>query len=225
MKTSRTNIQGIECLEVTGQDPEVAVVFLHGYGANMNDLFPLWEMWHAEKFNWYFPNGVGTLNMGGYEGRSWFSIDIQKLEESMRTGKPRDMKNTIPPEFDSTMSQLEHFITELSKKHKTIILGGFSQGAMCASHLAMKANLKIDGMVLLSGCLLAEAKLPKSAKSIPFYQAHGTGDPVLDIGGARELEAKLLSMNFQGKLVTFNGGHEIPMSVINDVKVFLKQFS
>lgn len=225
MKINRTDIVGVECIEVVGEDPSVGVIFLHGYGANMHDLFPLWEMWHVDKFNWYFPNGIHSLNMGHYEGRAWFSIDIQKLEEAIRTGNMRDMKNTIPPEMDATLTHLEGLITELSKKHKTLILGGFSQGAMCSSHLAMKESLKIDGLVLLSGALIADEKFPKAAKSIPFYQSHGTKDPILSIEGAKDLEQKLHALNFQGKLHTFNGGHEIPSQVINDVKKFLHQFA
>lgn len=225
MNITRNHITGIECIEVLGNDPEVGVIFLHGYGANMHDLFPLWEMWHAEKFNWYFPNGVQSLPMGYYEGRAWFSIDMEKLDLAIRTGNMRDMATTVPPELDSTLSQLEGLITELSKKHKKIILGGFSQGAMCSSHLAMRESLKLDGLVLLSGALLAEERFPKSAKGIPFYQSHGTKDPILSLEGAKDLEKKLHSLNFQGKLHVFNGGHEIPMSVINEVKTFLQQFS
>lgn len=225
MTPSLTNIQGIETLQVLGDDASIGVIFLHGYGANMHDLFPLWEMWHAEKFNWYFPNGVESLPMGYYEGRAWFSIDMEKLEQSIREGTQRDMKGSIPPELDSTLTRLEHLITELSKKHKTIILGGFSQGAMCASHLAMKETLKIDGLILLSGALLAEERFPKAAKAIPFYQSHGTNDPILSIEGAKDLEHKLQSLNFAGKLHTFKGGHEIPPMVINDVKTFLSQFA
>lgn len=225
MKTSRVDIVGVECLQVIGNDPDVAVVFFHGYGANMHDLFPLWEMWHKDKFNWYFPNGVQSLPMGYYEGRAWFSIDVIELERAMREGRTRDMKSRIPPELDTTLSMLENLVLEISKKHKTVILGGFSQGAMCASHLAMKESLKIDGLVLLSGALLAEEKFPKAAKAIPFYQSHGTMDPILSIDGAKDLEKKLQSLNFTGKLHPFHGGHEIPPQVINEVRNFLHQFA
>jgi phospholipase/carboxylesterase len=224
MKQTREIIQGIECLKVEGNDPEVGVIFLHGYGANMQDLFPLWEMWHAEKFNWYFPNGILPLNMGYYEGRAWFSIDIEEFERAVREGRQRDMKNSLPPELDSTLHQLELFISEVSKKHKKVILGGFSQGAMCTSHLAMRENLNLSGIVLLSGALLAEGKFPKNARSIPFYQSHGTKDPILGIEGAKDLEQKLQSLNFQGKLHVFQGGHEIPPLVISEVKSFLQSF-
>jgi phospholipase/carboxylesterase len=225
MKANRVDIAGVECLEVIGNDSDVGIVFFHGYGANMHDLFPLWEMWHKDKFNWYFPNGVQSLPMGYYEGRAWFSIDVMELERSIREGRARDMKSRIPPELDETLSVLERVVLELSKKHKTLILGGFSQGAMCASHLAMKESLKIDGLVLLSGALLAEERFPKTAKAIPFYQSHGSKDPILSIEGAKDLEQKLQSLNFKGKLQTFNGGHEIPASVIHEVRNFLHQFA
>lgn len=221
MKPSLKNIAGIEALCIENADPETAVVFFHGYGANMQDLFPLWEMWDNGKFNWYFPNGILPLPMGYYEGRAWFSIDMEALDRAIRTGEFRDMANSVPPELDLTLKQQEHFLTELSKKHKKIVIGGFSQGAMCASHLALNPNIKLDGLVLLSGNLLAEEKFPKAAKAVPFYQSHGTRDPILPLNGAKLLEDKLKALNFQGSLHVFEGGHEIPMKVINEVKSFL----
>lgn len=223
MKQSQTHIAGVECLEVKGDDPSVGIIFFHGYGANMHDLFPLWEMWHAEKCNWYFPNGLLSLPMGYYEGRSWFSIDAEELEKAMREGRHRDLQSYLPPELNDTLKVLEGFITEISSRHKTLIIGGFSQGAMCASHLAMKENLKIDGLILLSGGLLANEKFPKAARAVPFYQSHGTRDPILSVDGAKALEKKLQSLNFTGKLHLFEGAHEIPYPVINDVKHFLQK--
>lgn len=225
MKRTLQTIQGVETIALEADGADTAVIFFHGYGANMNDLFPLWELWHRDQFNWYFPNGLQSLPMGYYEGRSWFSIDIAGLERAIREGCSREMAGYIPPELDATLGQLEVFILDIMKKHKKLILGGFSQGAMCASHLAMKDSFAVDGLILLSGNLLAEEKFPKAAKSIPFYQAHGTKDPVLDMEGARALERKLQGMNFQGKLSSFPGGHEIPPQVVKEVSTFLDQFS
>ena len=89
------NISALEtiCLETPHND--TAVVMLHGYGASMNDLMPLWEMWHQPNFNWYFPNGVLALPMGYYEGRAWFPIDMAKLQEAINRGIPRDMAGSV----------------------------------------------------------------------------------------------------------------------------------
>ena len=221
MKPLVKNIVGIESLCIENANAESAIVFLHGYGANMQDLFPLWEMWDNGSYNWYFPNGILPLPMGYYEGRAWFSIDMEALDRAIRTGEFRNMANSIPPEFDLTLKQLELYVRDLSKKHKKIILGGFSQWAMCVSHLALIPDLPLAGLVLLSGNLLAEERYPKTAKGIPFYQSHGTKDPILPLKGAQLLEEKLKALNFQGHLDVFDGGHEIPMKVIQGVKTFL----
>lgn len=225
MKIDHLDLLGIETLSVTGPSSDVGIIMLHGYGANMQDLFPLWEMWHAEKFNWYFPNGVLPLDMGHYGGRSWFSIDIEEMERAMREGRPRNLRGTLPPEFDSTLTHLTAYVDEISKKHKTIIVGGFSQGAMCASHLGMNSALKIDGLILLSGALIAEERCPSQVRGLPFFQSHGTLDSILLYQSGKELEEKLLSLNFQGKLHPFQGGHEIPPNVISEVRNFLGQFA
>lgn len=225
MNRSLETIQGVETIAVETPGADTAVVFFHGYGANMNDLFPLWELWHRDHFNWYFPNGVQSLPMGYYEGRSWFSIDIEGLERAIREGKTREMASYIPPELDATLGQLEMFLLEIKKKHKKLIIGGFSQGAMCASHLAMKDSFAVDGLILLSGNLLAEEKFPMAKKSLPFYQSHGLSDAILGTDGAKALEKKLQSLNFQGKLSTFPGGHEIPPQVVKEVRTFLEQFT
>lgn len=223
MKPEIVTIQGLEGLRVLGKQSDTAVVLIHGYGASMQDLFPLWNLWHRENYSWYFPNGPLSLPMGYYEGRAWFSIDMQKLEEAMRTGTHRDMKHSVPPEFGETLFMLENYLRDVSRTHSKIILGGFSQGAMCASHLALRSDLPIEKLILLSGALLAEEKFPASAKALPFYQSHGTSDPVLSIDGARELRDKLQNLGFRGELQEFSGGHEIPPKVIEGVKSFLAE--
>ena len=221
MKPETANIQGLETIRVLSPDSDTAVVMIHGYGASMQDLFPLWNLWHQTGLSWYFPNGPLSLPMGYYEGRAWFSIDIEKLEEAIRTGSHRDMKKATPLEFDDTLQILENYLQEIASTHKKIILGGFSQGAMCASHLATRAGLPIEKLILLSGSLLAEERFPASAKSIPFYQSHGAGDPILSFEGAKDLYKKLTALGFKGEFREFAGGHEIPPVVIEDVKKFL----
>jgi phospholipase/carboxylesterase len=228
MKSSLVTISGMECLQVLGEQKDVAVIMLHGYGANMHDLFPLWELWHREGFNWYFPNGPHSLNMGFYEGRAWFNIDVEALERAIREGRTRDLRESVPLELDKTLEGLEALIFEVAKVHKKIILGGFSQGAMCSSHLAMRGSLPLTGLVLLSGALVAQEKCPQSLssdKALPFYQSHGTRDPILSLEGARDLEKKLHTLHFKGALHPFTGGHEIPPSVIGEVKDFLKEIT
>jgi len=225
MKTYQENIQGLDCLTVKGENSQTAVILLHGYGANMRDLYPLWEVWHKKGFDWFFPNAPLSLSMGFYEGRAWFSIDVEELERSMRDGSSRDLSQKTPPEFDSTIEKLSTFIKELKKSYKKIIIGGFSQGAMCASHLALISELNLDALVLLSGSLIAESRFPQNFREIPFYQSHGSLDPILSLAGAKKLEEKLLSLKLKGRLRTFQGVHEIPEATLKEVEEFLDHFA
>ncbi len=225
MKVNQENIQNVDCLTVRGEASHTAIVMLHGYGANMRDLFPLWELWHHEGFDWFFPNGLLSLPMGFYEGRAWFSIDIEELELAMREGRKRDLTLKVPLEFDETLKQLTQFISHLRPKYKRLVLGGFSQGAMCSSHLAFNKNLDLSGLILLSGGMIAESKFEKNQISIPFYQSHGSQDPILSIEGAKKLFELLSSSGMKGEFEEFRGVHEIPSKVIDRVKKFLSQFA
>lgn len=223
MTAKLIDLAGTEALFAGNDKSDIGVVFFHGYGANMHDLFPLWELWDDGSLAWYFPNGPLSLPMGYYEGRAWFSIDVAALERAMREGRHRDLSEAVPPELGDTLRLQETFLRELALRHKYLIIGGFSQGAMCASHLALKSDLPLKALVLLSGNLLAKGLFPAAAKGLPFYQSHGTRDPILPLTGAQLLEQKLQSLNFQGRLSVFDGGHEIPMQVIQEVKSFLSQ--
>jgi len=222
MKPIIERIADIESISLLKEESDAAVVMFHGYGASMHDLFPLWEMWDNGKLSWYFPNGVLPLDMGGYGGRAWFSIDMEALNRAIQTGQTRNLAISVPHEFESTISAQVNFLKEIQKRHKKIIIGGFSQGAMCASHLALHPELDIEKLVLLSGNLMAMDRFPVAGKGIPFYQSHGDQDQILPIVGAKALEEKLKSYGFQGNLTTFRGGHEIPMNIIQEIKVFLQ---
>ena len=140
MKRELKNVQGVETIALEAEGADTAVIFFHGYGANMNDLFPLWELWHRDQFNWYFPNGLQSLPMGYYEGRAWFSIDLAGLERAIKEGRQREMGKYVPPELDATLGQLEVFILDIMKKHKKLILGGFSQGTVMSYALGLGSD-------------------------------------------------------------------------------------
>jgi phospholipase/carboxylesterase len=163
--------------------------------------------------------------MGFYEGRAWFSIDLEELERSMREGTSRDLSHKTPPEFSSTMNLLADFVQKLEGRYEKIILGGFSQGAMCVSHLGLRENSKVEALILLSGSLLAKDLFPKKEKSLPFIQSHGAYDPILSLAGGKNLYQQLTSLGLVGKWVEFQGVHEIPLKVIEEVKRFLLQFA
>lgn len=219
MKPILQEISGLEVLSVKHSGAKNAVILFHGYGANMHDLFPLIEMWNKPETDFYFPNGILKLEMGAWGGRAWFPIDMQKLQMFMMRGEHRNMDDDVPEGYEETISKLEAFVKEISKNYEKVIIGGFSQGAMCSSHLLMRLE-KLSGVILLSGNLVNQKALTKKG-SIPFYQSHGKSDPVLGFAGAERLNKRLNDLGYHGTLDTFEGAHEIPMSVVNNVSGFL----
>lgn len=219
MKPELQVISGIECLSVKTSHAKNAVILFHGYGANMHDLYPLMGMWEKPETDFYFPNGILPLEMGAYGGRAWFPIDMQKLQLYMMRGEHRNMDNDVPENAEKTLDQLTELVKTISENYEKVIVGGFSQGAMCSSHLMMRLE-KISGVILLSGNLVNQSGLNKKG-SIPFYQSHGRHDPILSFEGAQRLNKKLNDLGYQGSLDAFDGGHEIPMQVINNVSKFL----
>lgn len=219
MKPTFQEISGLEVLSTKHVGAKNAVILFHGYGANMHDLFPLVEVWGKESTDFYFPNGILKLEMGAWGGRAWFPIDMQKIQMYMMRGEHRNMDEEVPEGYDEVLNKLEKFVKEISHNYEKVIIGGFSQGAMCASHLLMRLE-KLSGVILLSGNLVNQKALLKKG-TIPFYQSHGKGDAVLSFAGAQRLSKKLNDLGYQGSLDSFEGGHEIPMSVVNNVSAFL----
>ncbi len=204
-----------------------AVILFHGYGADQYDLLPLADMMDPRKqCTWYFPNGPMELMMGpGFTGRAWFQIDVQGLERAMREGRTRDMSGNRPAGFDVALKAARTFVKDVQTHHDSLFIGGFSQGAMMATELGLTLQPRPKGLVILSGALLDKGnwkKLAAQAAGLPFLQSHGENDAILGIQGAEDLHQVLTSAGMQGDFIRFRGGHEIPLTVIQQVASFVQ---
>ncbi len=94
---------------------------------------------------------------------------------------------------------------------------GFSQGAMMAVDLALRAPEAPAGVAVLSGTLVDRKTLEKLAprrKGLPFFQSHGSVDPILGFQEARALEKALKDAGWSGSLLRFEGGHGVAPEVV-----------
>ena len=108
---------------------------------------------------------------------------------------------------------------------KTIVLGGFSQGAMLACDVALHTTRPLAGLILLSGTLLAADEwtplMPKR-KGLRVFQSHGSADPLLPSFMAESLRDLLVQAGLSVEWVGFRGGHEIPGVVLEKLGGFLR---
>lgn len=206
-----------------GKPDGVGIVFLHGYGANGADLFSLADdlSW-SDRENWYFPDAPIEVPLGPqFSGRAWFPIPLRELQEGV------DYSNATPPGLDKAVNHVKNILATLP--HSKLVLGGFSQGAMLATQVALTDPSRFLGLAILSGTLVhadvlkkAAAKAKEANQALPIFQSHGVMDPVLPFEGAVKLNNLLNECGWDGGLLSFRGGHEIPPSVVRELKSYLR---
>ncbi|MGB0455133.1 MAG: alpha/beta hydrolase [Bacteriovoracaceae bacterium] len=215
-------------IEKSGEGAKLGAFILHGYGASMDDLFPLKDFFSfGEPVDWYFPNGPLSVPISPWmEGRAWFKIDFEKLEKAMQSQSVgKIFEREAPEEFEEIYENVKSWIIEQSQDYDKIIIGGFSQGSMLALRLACEVP-KVKGAILLSSALLSLESLTKVLEKrddLFIFQSHGKGDTVLPFDGAMDLKRILDSGPWTNTFVEFSGGHEIPPEVIGEANKFVRE--
>ena len=202
------------------------VVLLHGFGAPGEDLVPLGEALNlSAETRFIFPAAPNVID-GGWDGRAWWMIDMMKLQMSLMTGNVRDLARDVPEGLAEARALMSAFLDEVETRFRPSkwVLGGFSQGAMLSLDVMLHREKTPNGLVLLSGTLLAEDLwLPRMAakKSVPIFQSHGTHDPILPFAAAEQLRDHLTQAGATVDWVPFRGQHEIPPPVMRGLHAFL----
>lgn len=223
----RCRIAGLDTLKIEGDRDGLSIVFFHGFGADAADLAPLARQIPTPPgTNWYFPDGPVKVPLGGFgEGRAWFPIQVAELEKLNTSRDGLDLSGVIPPGFAQARKAAMAFLTEVGVSTDRLILGGFSQGAMLATELTMNFDSSPAGLAILSGTLVNAnrwAEMATQHKGMRFFQSHGEQDYVLSFSMAKRLEEMLVNAGWQGNLMGFRGGHEIPLPVISRLVSYIQ---
>jgi len=223
-----TRIGELEVIELPCEGESKGLVLcMHGYGADCYDLADLSRFLDPEQqFDWIFPNGPMKVPIGPHMfGRGWFSIDIMGMQRAIQQGKVHDLEDYIPPELKSSVGKIKTLIDIKKRPWSEIILMGFSQGAMIAMEAALGVSANPKGLVLMSGALINKKVWEErigNRRGQKFFQSHGTYDPVLPVQGARKLNEMMTKAGFEGGFHEFDGGHEIPQAVLQDIHSFFR---
>ena len=152
------------------------VVFLHGYGANGDDLLGLADplSGHMRDTVFIAPDAPDACS-GTPFGRQWFGIpafDGTSETEAMAA-------------MDKSALQLNAFLdarmADEGLLDPQVMLLGFSQGAMMSLHVAPRRKTAIAGVIAISGRLIRPERLLKElVVKPPVLLIHGDQDPVVD---------------------------------------------
>jgi phospholipase/carboxylesterase len=225
----RTAIAGVDAIcHLRNNDSSMGktVVLLHGFGANYEDLAPLGDILDPKQdWNWIYLNGIKSVDLGMHmTGRAWFPIRMAEIEAAAMRGQTIDFANICPDGMPDARGRIIEVLDSLKIPTDHLVLGGFSQGAMMAVDVQASLPTPLRGLLLFSGTLINasqwEKNLPKFTKT-PVFQSHGRQDPVLGYQHATRLKSLFESLGYRHAFVDFNGGHEIPMPVIQRSREYL----
>ena len=196
------------------------VILFHGYGADASDLSSLQGAVNlAKPCNWLFPDAHISVPIGpGWTGRAWWEIRMNDL--------PGDWSDLRPPGMDSAVEKINKMMASMKFDWKDVIIGGFSQGAMLATEVFLNAPETPAGLICMSGTLLSKnswAGVAAKRKGSSILMSHGEADPVLPHKGSVALQKFFEEQGVKTQFVSFRGGHEIPMQVIDKMKHYINE--
>jgi phospholipase/carboxylesterase len=210
----------LQAIEVFNDPDAKWVILLHGYGADASDLAGLVDYFNLKKpCNWLFPNGIYSVPIGpGWTGRAWWPLRMTDL--------PSDWSDLRPNEMDGSAEKVFKMMSSMKFDWKNVIIGGFSQGAMLATEVYLRAPQTPAGLICLSGTLLSKSHWQNSVQSRQgqnILMSHGENDLVLPHRGSVNLQRFFEDSGVKTRFVSFRGGHEIPLQVIEKMKSYIEE--
>ncbi len=223
---------GLECIVAEGFDPsrqKLAMIVMHGFGATGQDLVPLAEeIVHrddslADSVRFIFPAApLEPQEMVDYGGRAWWPIDMAKLQRAMMLGDFRDLRADLPELLPAARQHVLDLIEEVREETgwglDRFVLGGFSQGSMLATDVALRLPEAPAGLVIWSGTLLCEKEwlpLMPGRRGLRVVQSHGRQDQILPFAAAEWLRDAFAAAGLDVEFLPFNGPHTISQPAID----------
>jgi len=208
----------------TAPNPTIAVVWLHGLGADGNDFVPLvreLDLTGLPGIRFVFPhaNTMPVTINGGYVMRSWYDIVATDLTRREDEGGLR-----------ASQLQVEALIAREKARGipaSRIILAGFSQGCAMTLQTGLRHPEKLAGMLCLSGYLplssVAAAERSEASLGTPIFMAHGVQDPVVPFARAEESRKVVEALGYQVEWHAYPMQHTLCLEEVQDISKWIRK--
>jgi len=217
--------QLLENIEIeTAPNPEIAVIWLHGLGADGNDFVPLvneLDLSGLPGIRFVFPhaNTMPVTINGGYVMRAWYDIsnaDLSRREdEGGLRASQRDVEALIAREKSRGIPA------------SRIILAGFSQGCAMTLQTGMRHPEKLAGMLCLSGYLplatVAAAERSEESLATPIFMAHGRQDGVVPFARAQASHEALKAIGYEVEWHEYMMQHSLCLEEVQDISKWIRK--
>jgi phospholipase/carboxylesterase len=203
----------------TGPRPEVAVIWLHGLGADGHDFEPIVpELRLTKAVRFIFPHApprAVTIN-NGMRMRAWY--DIFQFGPG-----PEDEAG-----IRASQVLLENLIAAEKKKGiaaRKIILAGFSQGGAIVLQTGLRHPERLGGIMALSTYLPLAEKLQQEKnphnQNLPIFMAHGSYDDIIPLAKAQASKDLLVKAGYPVEWHTYPMPHSVCPPEIGHIAEFL----
>jgi phospholipase/carboxylesterase len=215
----------LETIDVqTAPNPEVAIIWMHGLGADGNDFVPLvreLDLSGLPAIRFVFPHADTmpvTIN-GGYEMRAWYDVFDRDLVR-------RDDEDGLR----ASQLQVEALIAREKARGipaSRIILAGFSQGCAMTLQTGLRHPETLAGLMCLSGYLplmdKVAAERTEASLATPIFMVHGRHDGVIPAARAEQSRDKLTSMGYRVEWHEYMMQHSLCAEEVEHISAWLKR--
>lgn len=149
-----------------------AVLLLHGYGSDGDNLIELGQSWQAAlPDTLFFAPNAPDRHEGGFGGYQWFSLMERNVDHYIAGLKHASIF------LADLLTQVQ---TTYQLDNQQIALMGFSQGAMLSLYYGLRQSASFAGILAYSGALQGAEQLAAEIQSKPPVQLiHGSHDDVV----------------------------------------------
>jgi phospholipase/carboxylesterase len=213
----------LEAIQVeTAPNPTVAVIWMHGLGADGHDFEPIVPelgLPARPAVRFVFPHAPlrpVTINQG-HVMRAWY--DVRALAGVRR-------------EDEAGVRQSAQQVEALMERERQrgiapgrLVLAGFSQGGAMALHVGLRYRERLAGLLALSCYLPLAATLAAEAspanRDVPIFWAHGVHDPMIPLPMAEHGRAQVAALGYPIEWHQYPMPHAVCAEEIADIARWL----
>ena len=184
-------------------DKNPAIILLHGYGSNEEDLFSFATELPEE---YYVISARAPYDMM-YGAYAWYAINFDADENKFSDLDQARSSRDLIVEF------IDECVSKYAIDAEKVTLIGFSQGAILSSAVALSYPEKVNRVVALSGYLNTEIAtedyLKNNITKVKFFVSHGTVDQVIPVDWARKTKPVLENLGIDVVYKEYPIGHGV----------------
>lgn len=196
-------------------DKNPAIILLHGYGSNEEDLFSFATELPDE---YYVISARAPYDMM-YGSYAWYAINFDADENKFSDLDQARSSRDLIVEF------IDECVSKYAIDAEKVTLIGFSQGAILSSAVALSYPEKVNRVVALSGYLNTEIAtedyLKNNITKVKFFVSHGTVDQVIPVDWARKTKPVLENLGIDVVYNEYPIGHGVSPQNFYDLRDWL----